>query len=339
MTGHRSRLAVRRGGGWMSGLAHQLRHEGVHARRVLLRRGRHLHDVWEGARYRLSRSGPDPLVDDDVLADRVRSALGVVAKQLDVPRAHVMVTSHVVTLHGEVGTLGEALTLAGAAGAVPGVLGVQSRLHVGLLPGQHRPSQDRMARRPAAPALRYLLAVAARAGVGADHAPAAVHAVLESFAGCLQAGERRRLLGCLPADVRRLAQSGRRRSPRIDDPVDLVARVAEVSGLGDMVRAERVTEAVLGALHEVLPAARAVHLGTALPPGLRPLWRLAGQRAGSGGWPIRRRQGWWSQPHTGVRTSAVRIRGVSAPRRSPAGRVGAAPAPGSRPCGTAPGRR
>jgi hypothetical protein len=143
------RAAVASGGGWLAGLAHRVRHERAHAGRAVVRRGRYLHGVWEGRWYRLTRYEPDYLVGDDVLADRVRSSLGVVAKRLDVPQPHVMVTNHVVSLHGEVGTVGEALTLAGAAGAVPGVLGVDSRLHVGLLPGHGRPSQSRLRQQPA----------------------------------------------------------------------------------------------------------------------------------------------------------------------------------------------
>ncbi len=293
MTGDRRRTA---------GLTRQLRHEGTHARRALVREGRHLHGVWAGTRYRLLRHRPDPLVGDDVLADRVRSTLGMVEKRLDVPRAHVMVTNHVVSLHGEVGTIGEGLTLALAAGAVPGVLGVDCRLHVGLPGGRGRPSRDRLRGRAPSPALRYLLAVAARAGLGADHATKAVHAVLESFVGCLPAGQRRRLLACLPADVGRLAGSAQHGSPWTAEPGELVAQVAAVSGLDDVVRAERVTVAVLGALREVLPATRVAHIGRALPPGLRPLWSMAGQTMRAPGWPIRRQvwkevcRGEWQRP-------------------------------------------
>jgi uncharacterized protein (DUF2267 family) len=314
MTGdRRRRAAAGPGGGWVDGLAHQARHDGAHARRVLVRRGRHLHGVWEGTRYRLLRHGPDPLVGDDVLADRVRSTLGTVQKRLDVPRAHVMVVNHVVSLHGEVGTIGEALTLAGAAGAVPGVLGVDCRLHVGLPAGHGRPSQDRLRRRAPSPALGYLLAVAARAGLGADHATKAVHAVLESFLGCLPGGERRRLLGCLPADVGRLAGGARRGLPRTGEPGELIARVAAVSGLDDMVRAERVTVAVLAALRETLPCSRATHIGRSLPPGLRPLWSMAGQTVRAAGWPLRRQV--WTQ----VCRGEWQRRWVDVPGQHPAG--------------------
>jgi uncharacterized protein (DUF2267 family) len=48
-----------------------------------------------------------------------------------------------------------------------------------------------------------------------------------------------------------------------------------VSGLGDLIRAERVTVAVLGALGDVLRPDDAARIGISLPPALRPLWQLA----------------------------------------------------------------
>jgi len=242
----------------------------------------------EGARYRLAGRGPDPLAGDDILAERVRATLGPVQKRLDVPRVHVMVTSHVVTLHGEVGTIAEALSLTGAAGAVPGVMAVRCRLHVGLLPGQGRPSQGRLRRRAPSDPLLALLDAAARAGVGVEQAPTAVRAVVEALVACLPAGERRRLYAGMPGDLRRLVP--RHRCRWTNQPADLVASVAEVSGLGDLIRAERVTVAVLGALGDVLRPDDAARIGIALPPALRPSGssratraiRRARDRGGSG---------------------------------------------------------
>ena len=209
------------------------------------------------------------------MADRVRSTLGPVEKRLDVPRAHVTVTDHVATLHGEVGTIAEALSLTWAAGAVPGVEAVRCRLHVGLLPGQGRPSQARLRQRPPSKPLGDLLDAAARAGVGADRAPTAVRAVVEAFAACLPARDRGRLYEDLPADLRRLAMP-RHRCRWTDQPADLLCCVAEASGLGsDLVAAERLTLAVLGGLSGVLRPADAARIGHALPPALRPLWQLA----------------------------------------------------------------
>jgi uncharacterized protein (DUF2267 family) len=261
----------------MAGAATSPRRTAVRQWRSARRQARHLRGIVEGARYRLAGRGPDPLAGDDVLVDRVRAALGPVEKRLDVPRAHVMVTDHVVTLHGEVGTIAEALSLTWAAGAVPGVMAVRCRLHVGLLPGQGRPSQDRLRERGPSGTLAVMLDAAARAGVGAQLAPTAVRAVVEAFAACLPAGERGRLLASLPGDLRRLAIP-RHRCRWTDHPADLVASVAEVSGLGDLLQAERVTVAVLGALGDVLRPGDAARVRLALPPGLRSLWELAGHR-------------------------------------------------------------
>jgi hypothetical protein len=93
-----------------------------------------------GAMYRIAGRHPDPNVDDRTLADRVRSELGPVEKQLDVPHVHVMVQDHVVALHGDVEWPHEAATIERAARHVSGVRAVESHLHIGLLPGDSRPS-------------------------------------------------------------------------------------------------------------------------------------------------------------------------------------------------------
>jgi hypothetical protein len=111
-----------------------------HIRYELGRRSRYAEGRMEGLRYRVTGGQPDLLVDDDVLADRVRSMLGPVEKRLDLPRVHVMVDHHVVVLHGDVGSRADAVTIERATAAVPGVMGVRSCLHVGLLPGDSRPS-------------------------------------------------------------------------------------------------------------------------------------------------------------------------------------------------------
>jgi hypothetical protein len=67
----------------------------------LLGRGR-------GIAYRFAGGHPVLDVDDATLADRVRSSLGPLEKQLDVPRVHVMVEEHIVLLHGEVASAGDA---------------------------------------------------------------------------------------------------------------------------------------------------------------------------------------------------------------------------------------
>lgn len=72
-----------------------------------------------GFRYRLAGRHPAPDVADDILADRLRSALGPLEKRLDLPRLHVMVEEGVALLHGAVGTSEEEAAIIAAAGDVP----------------------------------------------------------------------------------------------------------------------------------------------------------------------------------------------------------------------------
>ena len=94
-----------------------------------------------GILYRLSGRHPDPDVSDDVLADRVRSAIGPLEKRLDLPRVHVMVEEHVAILHGDVPDDDDAGAIQHAVMRVSGVNGVVSHLHLGLISGDTRPSE------------------------------------------------------------------------------------------------------------------------------------------------------------------------------------------------------
>ncbi len=114
------------------------------------RRVRYLAGLGRGVEYRLRGGHPDEDVPDDVLADRVRSVLGPLEKRLDVPHVHLHVEDHCVTLHGAVDTEDAAAELVQATAAVSGVTDVDSKLHVGLGPGDTRPSEGRAARRSAA---------------------------------------------------------------------------------------------------------------------------------------------------------------------------------------------
>lgn len=101
-------------------------------------RGRLLH-----LRYSWSGRWPDPDAPDTVVADRVRSVLGPLEKLLDVPHVNVTVCRRIATLHGAVTSRSDAEDLAAAAFSVPGVLGVESRLHIGLATCDTRPSTGR----------------------------------------------------------------------------------------------------------------------------------------------------------------------------------------------------
>jgi len=106
---------------------------------------------------------PDPDVDHNVLADRIRSTLGPLEARSALPHIHVLVEDDVALLHGDVATDAEADQIEAAVAAVSGVEGVESYLHIGLLPSDTRPSEGRRIRPPSA-AMQRLLAVTEAAG-------------------------------------------------------------------------------------------------------------------------------------------------------------------------------
>jgi BON domain len=79
--------------------------------------------------------------DDVVLADRVRSELGPLLKELDTPHIHVMAEGSRVLLHGEVVDGTARTKIEEAVRKVDGVSTIETHLTVGLLVGEGRPSQ------------------------------------------------------------------------------------------------------------------------------------------------------------------------------------------------------
>ena len=229
----------------------------------------------QGMSYRLQGGGPDPDVTGNVLADRIRSSLGPVEKRLDLPHVHVMVEDHVALLHGEVGTTGDADEIEAAVAAVPGVLGVESYLHVGLVRGDTRPSAGRAVEEPS-PARQRLLEAATAAGVDPVRAPWAVRAVLATFADRLPPGERDHVASHLPGDVKSMFTRPRRlrQPPPVRSVPELVARVAHRAdpvSTYDEDRALELTRAVLAELRALVPE-EAGDVAAVLPAELRELW-------------------------------------------------------------------
>jgi uncharacterized protein (DUF2267 family) len=244
-------------------------------RRTLTRVGsrlRYAEGRLEGASYRLRGREPDPMVIDNVLADRIRSSLGGLERELDLPHVHVMVEHHVALLHGEVGSQRDADDIESAVAGVAGVAGVESYLHVGLGPWDTRPSEGHAVHPPSA-ALKALLGAAEQAGVAARAAPLVVRGVLATFADRLPRAQRAQLSSHLPADVRPLFTPPRR--IRDASPVrslhDLVGRIVATTSGVELKRAEEVTVDVVRAFRDLVPGdLRAV--GAVLPPELRELW-------------------------------------------------------------------
>lgn len=250
-----------------------------HLDRRSLRRRASSQLAWLGGRvkgvaYHLSGRHPSTAMDDLTLADRVRSSLGPLLHRLDLPHVHVMVEDHVVLLHGEVTSREEAITIEDAVVVMPGVAGVESYLHIGLLPGDTRPSAGSESAGPSS-ALEALLAAARHAGAGRA-ASESLRATLVVFGERLPAEAREHLEAHLPRDVVALL-AGARRAGRAGTPRTAAGLVAGVLEEGPAVpdeRAEGIVEAILGRLRQLVPE-EAVDVGAVLPEDLRRLWRGA----------------------------------------------------------------
>lgn len=237
------------------------------------RRLRHFGGRLRGLSYRLRRRHPDPGVADDVMADRIRSSLGPIEKQLDIPHVHVTVEDHVALLHGSVSTRSEADEIDQAVADVSGVRGVESYLHVGLGAGDTRPSEGRAVEQPSE-AMERLLGAARSAGLEPSLARPATRAILAAFADRLPPGERDQVATHLPADVRALFTPPRRMRrkapPRTVE--ELVSRIAATApGTLPADRSLQVTEAVLRELRSLVPEERA-DVAAVLPAELKAFW-------------------------------------------------------------------
>lgn len=252
---------------------------GTHANRVAHHRlelagGRLRHSAGQlrGVVYRMCGRRPDPDVADDVLADRIRSSLGGLEKQLDVPRVHVMVEDHVAVLHGAVGTAQVAHEIEQAVASVSGVAGVESYLHVGLGGGDTRPSAG-LAQHPPSEARTRLIDAATAAGIDTADASQVVRAILASFAERLPSGERDHVAAHLPADVRELFTPPRRthRGAPSRTMHAFLARVGSAAPALAQHDSMLVTAAVLQGLRSLVPDELA-DVAAVLPTDLRDLW-------------------------------------------------------------------
>ncbi|HET7310703.1 MAG TPA: hypothetical protein VFJ17_05200 [Mycobacteriales bacterium] len=81
--------------------------------------------------------------EDRTTADRVRSELGPLLKLRDQPHVHVLVTDGVAMLHGDVSDIPTRAAVEAKVLDVAGVRGLRSKLHIGLLRSDTRPSAGR----------------------------------------------------------------------------------------------------------------------------------------------------------------------------------------------------
>jgi uncharacterized protein (DUF2267 family) len=245
----------------------------VHRARQTLR---YVRGVADGAVYRIRGRHPDPTVSDDVLADRVRSTLGLLEKRRDLPRVHVMVEERMVILHGEVPTADDLFAVEDQVLGVAGVSSVESYLHVGLSRGTTRPSTGRAVQaEQRSDAWRALVQAARDGGAAEREAVAAARTALSAFTDRIPAGEREQLLGHLPRDARALAAPPRRSGvpSRLRTMSELVAIVGARSAI-DAERADAITRAVLRRLRDLVPE-EAADVAAVLPADLRAMWDAA----------------------------------------------------------------
>jgi osmotically-inducible protein OsmY len=82
----------------------------------------------KGLAYRAMRRHPSTTVDDSVLADRIRSTIGPLEKQLHNSRINVTVENGVAILHGDIDSREAATRIEEAVRGVAGVRETRSHL-------------------------------------------------------------------------------------------------------------------------------------------------------------------------------------------------------------------
>jgi hypothetical protein len=88
---------------------------------------RTLHQA-KGMAYRAMRRHPSTTVDDSVLADRIRSSIGPLEKQLHNSRINVTVENGIAILHGDIESREAALQIEEVVRGVAGVRDIRSHL-------------------------------------------------------------------------------------------------------------------------------------------------------------------------------------------------------------------
>jgi osmotically-inducible protein OsmY len=82
----------------------------------------------KGMAYRAMRRHPSTRVDDSVLADRIRSTIGPLEKQLHNSRINVTVENGIAILHGDIESREDVTQIEEAVRGVAGVCAIRSHL-------------------------------------------------------------------------------------------------------------------------------------------------------------------------------------------------------------------
>ena len=185
------------------------------------------------------------------LADRVRSALGPLVKTLDLPRIHVMAEGDRILLHGDVATDDDAERIEAALASVADVGEIESHLHVGLIPGDTRPSG---AHADDSEMYAALLRVAKKANLRATPARVAITGALLSVLDMIPSGERTHVVAHFPADVKQLVTARHRRKSRVDAHTSVQLEVvAALRGGTSLEKAHIMVPGVISVIRTFVP--------------------------------------------------------------------------------------
>lgn len=214
-------------------------------------------------------------IDAD-LADHVRSELGPIVKELDLPHVHVMAEGRHVMLHGDVSSLDDAVTIEAAVLAMPVVDSIESHLHLGLLPSDTRPSESPIQHSPMYDAL---IAAAERAKVDHDAQRYAIHGALAALLDVIPHDERDQVLSHFPDDVKALATPRRRLGETYHGHSVLDVEIAtSLRGGIPLAKAEKLVPSVVGVIRSFVPEEDADVQAT-LGRRLRAYWKHQPRRA------------------------------------------------------------
>jgi BON domain len=208
------------------------------------------------------------------LADRVKTMLGPIVNAMDLPRIHVMAEGTRVLLHGDVANETDASVLEEVVKSLPEVTSVESHLHVGLLPGDTRPSDA--ADDNQSEMMGALLGAAEAIGITGGPARSAVWGTLSAILEQIPPNERRHVISHFPDDVAVFAKPRQHfGDENLHWKTELALDVAaSLRGGIDLPSAEVLVPLVIGVLRRFVPEEDRDVQAT-LHTALKDLWRVS----------------------------------------------------------------
>ncbi len=217
--------------------------------------------------------GKPQVPTDADLADIVRSRLGPIVKTMDLPRIHIMAEGARILLHGDVATETDAALIEEVVKSFAHVESVESHLHIGLLPGDTRPSsappiQSKM--------MEALFGAAAAIGITEGPSRSAVKGTLSAILEQIPPNERHHLLAHFPSDVVLLVKPRQQfGDENLHWKTELALdAAASLRGGIDLASAEVLVPLIIGVIRRFVPEEDHDVIAT-LQSALKDLWRVS----------------------------------------------------------------